>query len=555
MSYKVEVSPEDQVSLTRGTLLDWSRQEHDVHLVSIEGHKIFSHRVILSFYSNILREILNDPVTAFSPGPVTVSVPASASCISTMLKMLVNGKVGTDNINLEDEIRDAAKALGIVIKNYEIEHRKKVSSVSRLTITKMSARDQEAESVTFEPEKTNEDVPSHILSGTKRTYKKKKSKWNTSVVKNGMKVELKDFINKETIKATEKLQKLDKNEESVSIFEGKNNEEEPVNSTCDVCMVMFKEDKYLYRHRYRVHGLKKKDKVKKVASVSSIIVKKESESKVTHHQTADAEILNQPTTSNQTKKGFPLVANSEGKNVIIDQKVKGQSTDVQCRKEKNIYESRHNKKHASTEMLLPLTKTKDDGYGNTKNSSQSLQPEPGPNESINKLPISQLTKSAGPSPCDLCPKVFDTPENLKKHMNFRHPGAKIPPGYRNAMMLSKLTEDVNKLEQHECNICDKMFRDIKFKQAHMVKFHGDVNPNPILDPLNTDTEVLLNKIPQEGNNSFKGDLPNPAKIVTRTEGGETIETEETPEMDLCGYCGDKFDNLDILNEHIAMMHA
>ena len=121
MSYKVELSREEQEFLLRGTLADWSHQEHDVHLVSIEGHKIFSHKVILSFYSSVLRDILNDHVKSYSSGPVSISVPASASCISTMLKMLVHGEVGTDNMNSEDQIRDVTKALGISIKNFEID--------------------------------------------------------------------------------------------------------------------------------------------------------------------------------------------------------------------------------------------------------------------------------------------------------------------------------------------------------------------------------------------------------------------------------------------------
>ena len=119
MSYKVEVEREEHELLLGGVIEGWSRQEHDVHLVSNEGHKVFSHKVILSFYSSVLREILNDPVSAYSTGPVTISVPASASCISTMLRMLVHGKVGTDNINLEDQLRDATKALGISIRNFE----------------------------------------------------------------------------------------------------------------------------------------------------------------------------------------------------------------------------------------------------------------------------------------------------------------------------------------------------------------------------------------------------------------------------------------------------
>ena len=165
-----------------------------------------------------------------------------------------------------------------------------------------------------------------------------------------------------------------------------------------------------------------------------------------------------------------------------------------------------------------------------------------------QVPAKKLTKALGPSPCPLCPKVFDTPENLQKHTNFRHPGAKLP--------LVAIGTETNKLKEiknlkgYQCPLCDKMFSSVNYKENHMQKYHGDINPN--LDPLNTDTENLLNA--ESLLNKLSNDKTE--KVVTETEGGATIETEEIHETtDLCGYCGDKFDNLDILNEHIAMMHA
>ena len=106
-----------------------------------------------------------------------------------------------------------------------------------------------------------------------------------------------------------------------------------------------------------------------------------------------------------------------------------------------------------------------------------------------------------------------------------------------------------KKSAHQCLVCGKMFNSAKIKEVHMQRFHRDVNPNldsleiwEILEPHNNHTENLLkNKTP---------------KVVTETEGGDTIETEDIPEMtDFCGYCEDKFENIDILNEHIATMHT
>ena len=107
----------------KGTLADWSKQDPDVHLVSSEGYRIFSHRVLLSLYSSQLQRILNDPVLLFSPQPASISVPASASSISTLLNMLTNGKVETGGRGVGDDVAEAAAILGIKMSNIQMTNR------------------------------------------------------------------------------------------------------------------------------------------------------------------------------------------------------------------------------------------------------------------------------------------------------------------------------------------------------------------------------------------------------------------------------------------------
>ena len=192
MSYKVEVSAEELETLFGGTLAEWGRLDPDVHLVSSEGYRVFSHRVLLSFYSSQLQRILNDPVLLFSPQPASISVPASASSISTLLKMLTSGKVETHN---KEDIKETADALGINIKNYIVENKR--SSTSGLTVIKMPVK------------KTDNKVksskaPNNVkLSEGKAVAspKAKLKKWNTSVVQKttGLKIELKEFVDDEAI--------------------------------------------------------------------------------------------------------------------------------------------------------------------------------------------------------------------------------------------------------------------------------------------------------------------------------------------------------------------
>ena len=213
MSYKVEITGEEHSATLSGTLSEWSRQDHDVHLISSEGHRIFSHRVLLSLYSSQLQRILNDPVLLFSPQPASISVPASASSISTLLKMLTSGKVETHN---KEDIKETADALGINIKNYIVENKR--SSTSGLTVIKMPVK------------KTDNKVksskaPNNVkLSEGKAVAspKAKLKKWNTSVVQKttGLKIELKEFVDDEAI-SEPASSKVVKNENKKKETEGK----------------------------------------------------------------------------------------------------------------------------------------------------------------------------------------------------------------------------------------------------------------------------------------------------------------------------------------------
>ena len=104
----MEVTAEEHEAVLRGALHDWSKMDPDVHLVSTEGHQVFSHKVLLSFYSSHLQELLNEPAVLFTSQPVTISVPASAASIATLLKMLTTGKSGTSQREILGDVREAA---------------------------------------------------------------------------------------------------------------------------------------------------------------------------------------------------------------------------------------------------------------------------------------------------------------------------------------------------------------------------------------------------------------------------------------------------------------
>ena len=267
MSYKVETERKEHEDLLGAVMADWSRQEYDVHLVSTEGHKIFSHKVILAFYSSFLNEILNDPVTKFTPGPVTISIPASISTIASLLKLLVNGRVGANDKTVNEEVKEAARSLGIQLRNCVVDAKRLPSSVAGLTVIKLPLKKPGGEkppplksSVKAIP-KPLKIVPKSLVSPSPRQTTTTASKplkkanlstslnINTSVIKksSGLRVELKEFINEETNKSELKP--------STAQLEQKNST--TGKHICDVCQKGFLEDRFLLRHRYRVHGIRR----------------------------------------------------------------------------------------------------------------------------------------------------------------------------------------------------------------------------------------------------------------------------------------------------------
>ena len=131
MSYLVEVSKEDHKKVVQDTVTEWSRRD-DLQLVSVEGHRVSTSRVLLSLYSDHLRSILNHPAVSFSPDVTAISVPASASTISSLLTILATGRTGCDSKETLGDTKSLAQALGISMKNFFVENRKSPSGGLRL---------------------------------------------------------------------------------------------------------------------------------------------------------------------------------------------------------------------------------------------------------------------------------------------------------------------------------------------------------------------------------------------------------------------------------------
>ena len=122
MSYKLQFSDYSAFTeILSNTIHMWCKQEPDIYLVSRDGHKIYSQKILLCFYSPLLRDILSniaDPVTMLG-----ISVPANAEDISLLLKVLETGLVVSSNKNAFLEVGNVANLLDIAFNIGESEHR------------------------------------------------------------------------------------------------------------------------------------------------------------------------------------------------------------------------------------------------------------------------------------------------------------------------------------------------------------------------------------------------------------------------------------------------
>jgi len=119
--YRIENTASDHASILKTTVLAWGERQPDVYLVSKEGVKVYTQRIILCFYSKMIGML----VESNKDDLVGISVPASSTSLTMMLKVLVSGSVIGNNKENLLEVGHAAEALGIVLNDRQIGYRRK----------------------------------------------------------------------------------------------------------------------------------------------------------------------------------------------------------------------------------------------------------------------------------------------------------------------------------------------------------------------------------------------------------------------------------------------
>ena len=125
MAYKLEHKSSTYVDILNRTFEKWSNSPPDIFLMSLEGHKIYTQRIILRFYSPWISDIL-DSTTEEEAG---VSLPAVSSTIVSLMKVLTTGLVINTVKKELVEVAELAKKLGISFDNWQIGTKKNKARV------------------------------------------------------------------------------------------------------------------------------------------------------------------------------------------------------------------------------------------------------------------------------------------------------------------------------------------------------------------------------------------------------------------------------------------
>merc|ERR1719244_2536218 len=116
MTYVLEQSKAEHLGVLTETLQGWTKEPHDIILVSQDGSKVFSQKLILSLHSPLIDTVLGETKDVCP----SVSVGATTVTITALLDLLVYGKT-TANEDHFEEVLELAESLGINVANSEME--------------------------------------------------------------------------------------------------------------------------------------------------------------------------------------------------------------------------------------------------------------------------------------------------------------------------------------------------------------------------------------------------------------------------------------------------
>jgi len=249
MAYKIERDDVEHRFQLQRTLMNWNYQEHDLYLLSSEGQKILTNKALVSVYSSIFKDILNDPSVAFSFQVPTVSVPGTFSCLSMLLKILAEGKaIANEKADLK-EVTELANVLGIRLQNIKFDQFNEADSRKgyQFTVKKELLVDQIKEEKVENSEGNQNQWACSICNrvySTKKLMQKHKSRY----CKKKTTIEQKESISQVHGAKCAKCGKIFKNRKLLRYHRYNAHKEKTLK--CGTCPMLFSSTTNLKRHTY-----------------------------------------------------------------------------------------------------------------------------------------------------------------------------------------------------------------------------------------------------------------------------------------------------------------
>jgi len=117
MAYKLEHIPSDHMAVLVEMMHKLGKSQPDMYIISEEGRKIFTHKMLVGFYSPILGSILS---TEYNQDMHGISLPASSNSIVNLLKVMLTGIAISNNKDDLLAVSEVAEAINAKIDNWQV---------------------------------------------------------------------------------------------------------------------------------------------------------------------------------------------------------------------------------------------------------------------------------------------------------------------------------------------------------------------------------------------------------------------------------------------------
>jgi len=132
MAYNLEHKSGSYTQIVNSTFEKWTNSHPDIFLMSSEGHKIYTQKFILRFYSPWISEMFGSSSTSSlssADDEVGISLAASSNSIVNLMKVLTTGLAVTKVRSELLEVAEVARSIGIDFDNWQIGVKKKKPNI------------------------------------------------------------------------------------------------------------------------------------------------------------------------------------------------------------------------------------------------------------------------------------------------------------------------------------------------------------------------------------------------------------------------------------------